>query len=161
MDSKRCTKCGMSKPISQFHKSKNRADGHNPHCKQCRKIYSSTHKHKQDRKSYMKEHRQEIKKNIEKYHQTIKGHIGRLWNNITTRCNNPKFPGYKNYGGRGIQVKFESLDDFRQYIINELKVDSRGLTIDRIDNEGHYERGNIRFVTRAKNNQNKRCKYSK
>ena len=35
-------------------------------------------------------------------------------------------------------------------------VHSRGLTIDRIDNEGHYERGNIQFVTNAVNQSHRR-----
>jgi len=62
---------------------------------------------------------------------------------------------YKDYGGRGIKVKFTSFEDFYNHIINTIKIDPRGLTIDRIDNDGHYEKGNIRFVSRAENNRNK------
>ena len=52
-------------------------------------------------------------------------------------------------------VCFESLDDFRNYVIDVLKADPRGLQIDRINNGGNYEVGNIRFVTCLENNQNK------
>lgn len=44
------------------------------------------------------------------------------------------------------------------YIINELQVDPRNLTIDRINNDGHYERGNIRFVSYSENLKNRRTK---
>ena len=72
------------------------------------------------------------------------------------RCNNPDQKAYKNYGGRGIKVCFGSADEFVDCVINELQIDPRGLQIDRIDNDGNYERGNIRFVTRRENNENKR-----
>ena len=75
---------------------------------------------------------------------------------IKQRCNNPNHKAYKYYGGRGIQNKFKSLDEFRNYIINELQIDPRKLTIDRINNNGNYEKENIRFVTQAENNKNKR-----
>lgn len=77
---------------------------------------------------------------------------------IKQRCNNPKYKGYKNYGGRGIRCLFKSSDEFVNYIINELQIDPRKLTIDRIDNDGNYERGNIRFVTQTENLKNRRKK---
>ena len=48
----------------------------------------------------------------------------------------------------------------QRYVIDELRVDPRGLQIDRIDNDGHYEKGNIRFVTCVENNNN-RCNSKK
>ena len=67
-----------------------------------------------------------------------------------------KNKSYKNYGGRGIKVKFACFEDFFDYVVNELRADPRGLTIDRIDNDGDYERGNIRFVSQVENLQNRR-----
>lgn len=75
------------------------------------------------------------------------------------RCNNPKDKRYNDWGGRGIENKFPNFKAFHDYVIKELRIDPRGLTIDRIDNDGHYEHGNIRFITQAKNNRNKRKKY--
>lgn len=89
------------------------------------------------------------------YEQSLIGCIRRRFYAIKQRCNNPKHPAYKYYGGRGIELKFTS-DEFVDYVINELKIDPRGLDIDRIDNNKHYEPGNIRFVTHKENCNNKR-----
>ena len=115
----------------------------------------------QTTKLYKQRHRTEIRTYIKNYFKTKNGYIKKLWNNINQRCNNPKSRSYKYYGARGIGVKFTSFRDFYDYIANVLKIDPRGLTIDRINNDGNYEKGNIRFVTRAENNRNKRHKYSK
>ena len=72
------------------------------------------------------------------------------------RCSNPKRKAYERYGGRGIKCLFNSPDEFINYVINELQIDPRGLQIDRINNNGHYEPGNIRFVTSKINNNNRR-----
>jgi hypothetical protein len=68
------------------------------------------------------------------------------------RCNNKKNVGYKNYGGRGIRFKFKSFSQF----LKELGRRPRGKMLDRIDNNGHYEPGNVRWVTRLEQNRNKR-----
>lgn len=80
---------------------------------------------------------------------------------IKQRCNNPKNKDYKNYGGRGVKCLFISANEFINYIINELKIDPRKLWIDRIDNDGCYKPGNVRLVTMAESNKNKRKKYSR
>lgn len=78
---------------------------------------------------------------------------------MNQRCNNQNSPRYKDYGGRDIRLKFTP-NGFIDYVTNVLKIDPRGLTIDHIDNNGHYEKGNIRFVTNRENLQNKRKKYN-
>ncbi len=105
---------------------------------------------------YREKNREECLRRQRDYYATIVGHLRSVFNNMGQRCNNPSNKYYKDYGGRGIQNKFKSLGDFRDYIINELKVDPRGLQIDRIDNDGHYEEGNIRFVTAKENCNNRR-----
>ena len=95
------------------------------------------------------------KKAEKKYNSTIRGCLVRRYHAMVNRCINPKCEDYKNYGGRGIECKFESIDDFRDYVMNELQVDPRGLDIDRIDNDGHYEKGNIRIVTHLENSRNR------
>ncbi len=90
-----------------------------------------------------------------KYRSTIKGHLRNVFNGMRQRCTNPKVHNYYRYGGRGIKVLFESANEFINYVVNELQVDPRGLTIDRIDNDNNYERGNIRFVTMKVNRNNR------
>lgn len=69
------------------------------------------------------------------------------------RCineNNQKFPWY---GARGIEFRFDSFDDF----IAELgDRPSANHSLDRIDNEGHYESGNIRWATKYEQVHNRR-----
>lgn len=101
-----------------------------------------------DRETYLRKQKE--------YRKTISGHLARVYSNINYRCNNPKAHNYLRYGGRGIRNKFRSMKEFRDYVMDDLKIDPCGLQIDRIDNDGHYERGNIRFVTCKENNNNRR-----
>ena len=79
------------------------------------------------------------------------------YNNMVQRCTNPNVDCYKDYGGRGIKVLFGSKDAYIEYILTELPHKNYiGLEIDRIDNEGHYEPGNLRLVTHLKNSRNRR-----
>ena len=88
-----------------------------------------------------------------KLRQTVKGHLRHIYYHIKNRCTNTNCSSYKHYGGRGIKVCFKSSDEFVDYVINVLQQDSRGLTIDRIDSDGHYEPGNIWFCTRSQNSR--------
>lgn len=77
------------------------------------------------------------------------------------RCENKNDPNYKNYGGRGIQNNFQSREQYISYIIDELGFEGQEyLDIDRIDNDGHYEPGNLRLATRSENNNNRRPRSS-
>jgi hypothetical protein len=66
-------------------------------------------------------------------------------------------PGYQNYGGRGIKFLFTS---FEQWFA-ELGHRPLGETIDRIDNDGHYEPGNVKWSTRSEQNSNQRPRAKK
>ena len=76
---------------------------------------------------------------------------------MKTRCNNPKYECFSSYGGRGIKVCDEWLNDFQTFhdwaMSNGYK---EGLTIDRIDVNGNYEPSNCRWATVADQNRNKR-----
>lgn len=147
MKVKVCTKCGELKSLSAFFVDKTRKGGLQPRCKVC---------DNKRRKKYYQTHKTESLEYCKEYHKTIIGYLHHCFRDMKRRCNNLKCLGYKNYGGRGIKVKFENVNEFINYVIGELKVDPRNLTIDRINNNGNYEPGNIRFVTQAENNKNKK-----
>jgi len=78
-----------------------------------------------------------------------------VWGLMKQRCYNPKGSHYYRYGGRGISVCGEWLNNFTSFyhwaIENGWK---KELTIDRKDNDGNYEPGNCRFITNQLNTQN-------
>lgn len=78
----------------------------------------------------------------------------RIWSGMRARCNNPKLKTYRNYGGRGIGV-CERWNDFTVFL-RDMGERPPGMTLDRIDNDGNYEPGNCRWVTRQENNKNQR-----
>jgi len=64
------------------------------------------------------------------------------WSNMRARCRNPKNKAFRYYGGRGIQVKFKNFEEFFEYLGYCLPNKS----LDRINNNGHYEKGNVRWA---------------
>jgi len=69
------------------------------------------------------------------------------------RCENPKNHKYPIYGGRGIQFKFTSLQQFIEVLGRRPGPE---YSIDRINNNGHYEPGNVRWATRSQQMRNRR-----
>jgi hypothetical protein len=58
-------------------------------------------------------------------------------------------------GGRGIKFKFQSLSEAREYVKGLSGYYDLSLWLDRIDPNGHYERGNLRFVTPKESARNR------
>lgn len=77
----------------------------------------------------------------------------RCFMNILSRCNNTKHPRYYDYGGRGIECHFENFEAFAREAGFRPSPDH---SIDRIDNEGNYEPGNIRWATATQQIKNRR-----
>ena len=83
-----------------------------------------------------------------------------IYNWMKRRCYGENEPRYKDYGGRGIKVCDEWLNEehgFDSFVSWALSNDySDELTIDRIDVDGDYSPNNCRWFTAAEQNINKR-----
>lgn len=89
-------------------------------------------------------------------------HRRRLLNRLAAainRCHNNKDKNYRNYGARGIHVFDEwrtNKASFLVYVQGLNGWDNPEYDMDRADNNGNYEPGNIRFVSRTENANNRR-----
>jgi hypothetical protein len=76
------------------------------------------------------------------------------WAAMKSRCGNPNNSHYHRYGGRGIKICEEWLDDFQAFY-DYMGPRDMTQSIDRIDNDGNYEPGNVRWVTKGENTRNR------
>lgn len=74
--------------------------------------------------------------------------LAQIWYQILNRCENPRNKQYEDYGGRGIFVcpQWHDLPTFVRDIERDLGLRPAGLTLDRINNDGGYEPGNVRWA---------------
>lgn len=79
---------------------------------------------------------------------------------MKARCYNPSVRSYKDYGGRGIKVYEGWKSDFAaylKYVQTELgEAPTPSHTIDRKNNDGHYEPGNLRWASKFEQTHNRR-----
>jgi hypothetical protein len=75
------------------------------------------------------------------------------------RCYTPSHDSYPSYGGRGIKVH----EPWHVYPIFAKEIretigehPGKGFQLDRIDNNGNYEPGNVRWATAKENTRNRR-----
>lgn len=182
METKTCTKCDKSYSATTecFGSHKQTKDGLQSWCRLCcrklgrilNKKYQRTEKgkerHRQDQTLYRQRHPKRVKEQhyndhqkyrelrlvtMRKYDNTAEGYLRHVYGDIKRRCSgeskNPKDAAYIK---KGIKCLFIS-DEFVDYVINDLRVDPRGKQIHRIDNNGHYEKGNIVFKIAVKHRQ--------
>jgi hypothetical protein len=76
------------------------------------------------------------------------------WVDMRRRCGNPRRANYSYYGGRGITVCLEWQQSFEAFWRDMGPTWRRGLSLDRIENDLDYCKGNCRWadqVTQMRN----------
>lgn len=71
------------------------------------------------------------------------------WKSIKQRCGNPRNHAWRNYGGRGIKICERWASSFEAFYADVGDPPEPHLTLDRINNDGNYEPGNVRWATRV------------
>jgi transposase-like protein len=78
-----------------------------------------------------------------------------VWATMIQRCTNPRNRQYRHYGGRGITVCQPWLESFERFVADMGPRPARH-TIERVNNDGHYEPRNCKWATYAEQAKNKR-----
>src|ERR1039457_379399 len=80
------------------------------------------------------------------------------WYGMLDRVQNPDHKNFVHYGARGIRVcdDWQDVRNFVSWIEVNLGPKVAGMTLDRIDNNGHYEPGNVRWATQSEHVRNSR-----
>jgi len=80
----------------------------------------------------------------------------RTWSAMIGRCYNKNAPQFNHYGGRGIRVSDEWRESYLTFLAHVGRRPSDKHSIDRINNDGNYEAGNVRWATAVEQNNNTR-----
>lgn len=90
-------------------------------------------------------------------HGMSRTRLNNIWLGMKQRCNSPNADNYKYYGGRGIRYhpSFETFEGFLAGIPDGYTDE---MTLDRIDNDGDYAPGNLRWRTQLQQMHNLRSR---
>jgi hypothetical protein len=78
------------------------------------------------------------------------------WQRAKSRCHNPKDKSYPRYAGRGIEMCEKWRNSYEAFLADVGPKPAPHLTLDRINNNGNYEPGNVRWATWSQQRINSR-----
>lgn len=81
----------------------------------------------------------------------------RSWRGMLDRCYNKNHESYPHYGGRGIEVAKEWRKSFKKFLDCVGTKPFKDYSIDRIDVDGNYKPGNVRWASPRQQQNNRRC----
>lgn len=88
----------------------------------------------------------------------LTGHeLHRTWKDMKSRCYSASSPTYPYYGGRGIKMCDRWRTSFLAFLA-DVGERPEGHSLDRIDNNGNYEPGNVRWADRSTQSKNTRLR---
>lgn len=105
-----------------------------------------------------------LRKEVTRKRVTKHGHTGnrsvtreyQAWQAMLRRCYYRQHPHWLSYGGRGIIVAPEWINDFSAFLAHVGPKPTARHTLDRVDNDSNYEPGNVRWATRSRQSRNQR-----
>jgi hypothetical protein len=80
----------------------------------------------------------------------------KAWANMRQRCNNPRVPQYAYYGARGIKID-PAWDTYEQFLKDMGRRPTEYHTLERIDNNLGYSKGNCIWATKSQQQRNTRA----
>lgn len=81
-----------------------------------------------------------------------RGELYPKWCGMKRRCNIQEDKNYIHYGGRGVKIEWKSFVDFKNdmyesYLVHKKIHGRKNTTLDRINVNGNYSKGNCRWAT--------------